>query len=517
MHKIIFHTLQKIFQILGFEKNPKAQIRNPNYLMTLLFVFIMATEVLAQQPLTLPEAIELARLQSVDAAVALNQLKTSYWEYRTYRANLLPEINFSATLPDYRKSYNLYQLDDGTYKYVRNNSLRVTGDVSIDQNIWFTGGKLSINTSMQFVDPLNTTGANRYFMTVPVGVTLSQPIFAVNNMKWKRRIEPIRYKEAQAAYLENVETVTLRTIMYYFQLLLAKENLNIASQNKENADRIFEIAQARRQMGQISENELLQLKLSALKAESNLTKEQSSLNSAMFRLRSFLGLSETDSIDPVIPDMLNYPVINYQNVLNKAQENNPFAQNIRRRQLEADYEVAQAKGAQREIDLFASVGYTGQEQIFKSAYQNLMDYQIVQVGVKIPILDWGKRKGRVKVAESNREVITSRLKQEQMNFNQDIFLLVEQYNNQAEQLRIAKEADEIAQKRYNTSVESFMIGKINTLDLNDAQLSKDNARAKYVSEMHLYWYYLYQIRSLTLFDFEKQTNLDAEFERLVNN
>lgn len=103
-----------------------------------------------------------------------------------------------------------------------------------------------------------------------------------------------------------------------------------------------------------------------------------------------------------------------------------------------------------------------------------------------------------------------------MNFNQDIFLLVEQYNNQAEQLRIAREADEIAQQRYKTSVESFMIGKINTLDLNDAQLSKDNARAKYVSEMHLYWYYFYQLRSLTLFDFEKQTDLDAEFERLVN-
>ncbi|HBK31665.1 MAG TPA: hypothetical protein DDZ78_08615, partial [Porphyromonadaceae bacterium] len=134
---------------------------------------------------------------------------------------------------------------------------------------------------------------------------------------------------------------------------------------------------------------------------------------------------------------------------------------------------------------------------------------------KIPILDWGKRKGQVKVAESNREVVSSRLKQEQMDFNQDIFLLVEHYNNQARQLRIAREADEIAQKRYATSVESFMIGKINTLDLNDAQVSKDNARAKYISEMHLYWYYLYQIRSVALYDFINGANLDAEFERLV--
>lgn len=483
--------------------------------ITLLFLFTVATRVLAQQPLTLSDAIEMARLQSVDAAVALNELKTAYWEYRTYRADLLPEVNFNATLPDYRRSYSLYQSEDGTYKYVRDNSLRMSGDVSIDQNIWLTGGKLSVNSSLQFVSPLNMPGASRYYMSVPVGFTLSQPVFGINNMKWKRRIEPVRYREAQAAYLEDVEKVTLKTITYYFQLLLAKENLNIARQNKENADRIYEIAQARRQMGQISENELLQLELSSLKAASNLTSEQSNLNAAMFQLRSFLGLSENDSIDPAISDLSHYPVISYQEVLSKAQENNPFARNIRRRQLEADYEVAQAKAAQREIDLYASVGYTGQDQQFKPTYQNLMDYQIIQVGVKIPLLDWGKRKGRVKVAESNRDVIASRLKQEQMDFSQNIFLLVEQYNNQAEQLRIAGEADEIAQKRYNTSVESFMIGKINTLDLNDAQVSKDNARAKYVSEMHLYWYYLYQIRSLALYDFVKNENLDAEFDRLV--
>lgn len=489
---------------------------NKSLFLHFLFILTLATAASAQQTLTLPQAIEMARLQSVDAAVALNELKTSYWEYRTYQAELLPEVNFNAVLPDYSRSYNLYQSEDGTYKYVRNNSLQMMGDISIDQNIGFTGGKLSVNSSLQFIDPLNTSGANKYYMSVPFGVTLSQPIFGVNNIKWQQRIEPIRYNEAKAAYLENVERVTLRTITYYFQLLLAKENLNIADQNKKNADRIYDIAQARRGMGQISENELLQLKLSVLKATSSVTKEQSGLNAAMFQLRSFLGLSESDTIDAVIPEMTEYPNIAYNDVLTKAQDNNPFAQNIRRRQLEADFEVARAKGDQRQINLYASVGYTGQDQRFNDTYRDLMDYQVVQFGLKIPILDWGKRKGRVKVAESNREVVSLRLKQEQMDFNQDIFLLVEQYNNQAEQFSIAKEADEIAQRRYSTSVESFMIGKINTLDLNDAQLSKDNARGKFVSEMHLYWYYMYQIRSLTLYDFNAQKNIDAEFESLIN-
>ena len=51
--------------------------------------------------ITLNEAIALARTQSVDAAVALNELKTSYWEYRTFRADLLPEVNLNGTLPNY--------------------------------------------------------------------------------------------------------------------------------------------------------------------------------------------------------------------------------------------------------------------------------------------------------------------------------------------------------------------------------------------------------------------------------
>ena len=73
----------------------------------------------------------------------------------------------------------------------------------------------------------------------------------------------------------------------------------------------------------------------------------------------------------------------------KALTNNSFAQNIRRRQLEADYEVAKAKGDLREITLYAQVGFTGTNNELNTVYHNLKDNQIVEVGFKIPILDWG--------------------------------------------------------------------------------------------------------------------------------
>lgn len=464
--------------------------------------------------LSLEEAILLARIQSVDAAVALNELKTAYWEYRTFRANLLPEMNFSASLPGYNKRYNTYQMEDGSYTFVPNNYMGINGTLSIDQNIWLTGGTLSLNTSLDYFKQLDGEKGER-FMSVPVALTLNQPIFGVNHTRWNRRIEPVRYSEAKAAFLSATEEVTMRTINHFFNLLLAKENVAIAVQNLTNADKLYEVAKAKRQMGQISENDLLQLELNVLGARATLTDNQSQLKSQMFTLRSFLALDDSQELAPVVPDTLPAVLLNYESVLEKALTNNSFAQNILRRQLEADYEVAKAKGNLRNISLYAQIGFTGMDPQFDRVYNQLKENQVVEVGIQIPLVDWGKRKGQVKVAKSNREVTESRLRQERMNFNQNLFILVEQFNNQLAQLQIADASDRIAQKRYHTNVETFMIGKISTLDLNDSQLKKDEARQAHISQLFYYWYYYYQIRSLTLWDFHANCGIDADIERMV--
>lgn len=310
-----------------------------------------------EREITLNEAIAMARSQSVDAAVALNELKTAYWEYRTFRADLLPEVNLTGTLPNYNKSYSSYQNSNGSYSFVRNSALGLSGELSIDQNIWLTGGKLSLTSSLDYMKQLGSDG-DRQFMSVPVTLKLTQPIFGVNNIKWDRRIEPVRYAEAKAAFITATEEVTMRAITYYFNLLLARENLSTAQQNRKNADHLYEVALAKRKMGQISENELLQLKLSALNAKAALTEAESDLNAKMFQLRAFLGVGEDEILRPVIPEAVDGSKMEYNMVLNKALERNSFAQNIRRRQLEADYEVATARGNLRSVDLFASIGYT---------------------------------------------------------------------------------------------------------------------------------------------------------------
>lgn len=60
-----------------------------------------------------------------------------------------------------------------------------------------------------------------------------------------------------------------------------------------------------------------------------------------------------------------------------------------------------------------------------------------------------------------------------------------------------------------------MIGKISALDLNDSQTSKDAARLKYLSELFSFWYYYYQLRSLTLWDFSDNSPINADIEKIL--
>ena len=480
---------------------------------TLLSVLAPAIGAARELSLTLDDAIAMARVKSVDAAVALDELKTAYWQWRSYRADRLPEVSLTGTVPSYADRYTSYMNGDGEYSFVRTNNLDAQLQLSIDQNIPFTGGKISLGTSLDYMRQFDNGGSNR-FLTIPVALTLEQPIFSVNTFKWDNRIEPVRFSEAKAAFLSATENVALATVNYFFTLIMSRENLAIAEQNLANANKLYAVAVEKRKMGQISENDLRQMELNVLDARSALTDCSSQLKSDMFTLRSFLDLGEDVEIIPVVPEKVPNATVTYNDALDRALANNKFAKNIRRRQLEADYEVAKAKGNMREIKLYAQVGFTGTDRVISDAYGRLRSNQLIEVGLAIPLVDWGKRRGKVKVAESNRRVTQSRLRQEALDFNQQLFVLVERFGNQQEQLAIAERADEIAGMRYNTNFETFLVGKISTLDLNDSQAKKDESKRMYINELYKYWNYWYQIRSLTLYDYEHCTDINADIVKL---
>ena len=63
---------------------------------------ILSTRLLAAQnqtmELTLEQVVNMARLESPDAQTARHSFRSSYWNYKYYRANYLPSLNLSSDL-----------------------------------------------------------------------------------------------------------------------------------------------------------------------------------------------------------------------------------------------------------------------------------------------------------------------------------------------------------------------------------------------------------------------------------
>lgn len=81
---------------------------------------------------------------------------------------------------------------------------------------------------------------------------------------------------------------------------------------------------------------------------------------------------------------------------------------------------------------------------------------------------------------------------------------------------ITGEADQIAQSRYDIAKATYVIGRISITDLNIALGEKDQAKRAYISSLRDFWTAFYNLRTLTLYDFEKNIPLTPEPWTILN-
>ena len=73
--------------------------------------------------LSIEDALELGRRESIDSKENDNTLLKAYWRYRGYLADRRPNITLNSTLPSLNRSLRSYQQENGVYKFVPNNYL----------------------------------------------------------------------------------------------------------------------------------------------------------------------------------------------------------------------------------------------------------------------------------------------------------------------------------------------------------------------------------------------------------
>jgi outer membrane protein TolC len=464
--------------------------------------------------LSLKEVVEIAKDQSPQAILAQHRFRASYWQHRSYRAEFLPGLNLRGTLPNFRRDIEPYTNPDGSQRFIERNVINSLARLSFNQNIGLTGGQVFLFSELERIDNLDFD--EHSYRTIPLTIGFTQSLSGYNAFRWQREIEPLRFEEAKRSYVSAMENVSVQAVNLFFDLALAQVNLEIAQLNYSNTDTLYRIAQGRYNIGTIPENQLLQMELGYLNAGTALNEATLDLEVRKFRLRSFLGYNETVDLELEIDPRV--PLVNpdLDKALNEALRNNPEVIEFERRLIEADRDVARARSEMGfNADLFASYGLSASDPAFAEAYRDPQVAQRLQIGLNIPILDWGLGRGRHRMAQSSQEVVRTQVEQARIDFEQNVFLEVMQFTMQYDQLAIAAKADTIAQKRFDVTRERFLIGRIDVRDLNDAIREQDVARRGYISALRNYWRFFYNLRRLTLYDFERNVRLTEDFDDLI--
>lgn len=446
--------------------------------------------------LTLNDAIALAQRQSSDALAARHTLEAAEWSYRYYKANYLPSVTLSSS-PSLNRQLNSITQPDGTNVFVRQNQLSTDLSLSISQNVTLTGGTLFLRNSLQRLDEFEQR--THGYSSVPFSIGYQQNLFGHNSLRWARRTEPLRHSIAQKQYRETMELVASRASTYFFMLATAQTNLEIARQNFAVSDTLLRFARRRYERGSITENEMLQLEVGKLTEETNRLNAEAEVEDAMLTLRSYLGIKEEVPLTVVTDTLISDNVIDADEALALALQNNPDPEQLRLNVVESKSALSSAKANRGlKADLYLQFGLSQKGETLREAYAQPLNQQYVSMTVSLPLLDWGRGKGQVRVAKSRLELTQTQSEQAMQDFRQNVQKMVRQYNLQAYRVKIAYRTRETALRRYDVARWLYLQGRTSLLELNTSTNEKDQAQRAFITALQTYWSLHYGLRSLTL-------------------
>jgi outer membrane protein TolC len=480
-------------------------------LLVIYIILNINPDVEAQEVInaSIEDIISSAQSDSPNYLLAKTRENNAYWIYISAKSVFKPQLGFSATLPSINRSISDITLPGGTRTFVTSSFMSNAIGINLNQIISATGANVTFSSRLQRLDDFGTSGQPATYLSTPVTIRIDQPLFRQNPYQWDKKEAEINYTSSKKRFVEDKERIAFDAVNNFFDLYISKISLEESIRNSAYLDSLSTNAEGRFSVGRISETELLQIQLSAKNAKSTTARNRLSVQNKIESLRDFLGIQKQVDFRLRTPVPITLFEIDKEKALEFALKNRSITEDFRLRLLRAERQMESAqKDFGPSLRLNGTFGLSQTSQTIEGAYQQLLDQEQLSLSLDIPIADFGRRKALREIAKSNLELTQLQLKQDQVSFEREILVNVEQFNLKRDQLKLAEEALEIARKRVDIAKKRFNIGKIDVTNLNIAIQEELGAQQNYYATLWDLWRAHYTIRNLTLFDFENNIPLE---------
>ena len=455
--------------------------------------------------LDLDQTVSLATGASIPAQKYRSLYDASRFAFLSWEASRKPQFLLESTPVMYQRYMTQRYLSvEDVDVYRQQRFFFSQAGISATQIFEPLGGQFYGSTQLGWLRTFGD-GAQSQFMTVPVAVGYQQDLLFFNPLKWDKRIEPLKLTQAEKELSYGIETAGETAVQKFFTLALAQDQFLMAEEYLASCDTIYAIAERRFRIASISKAELGILDLERVNARTTFANARIARQRAMEDLAVYLGMEKGAEIALVIPSVPSGLVVNADEAVGYARENNPHFIEYRVALEEARRDAEKAR-VQKNLNLSLDVSL-GLNQIanrFAAAYANPLMQDLAGVSLSVPLFDWGKRRHAWEAAVSRVDAAERAAEENARDTELEVQLSVEEFNERQALLETARHALEIAEDVYTQTLQRFIKGQVDVYNLSLTQSYWQSARQNRIASLQNYWLSYYRLRRLTLYDYQRR-------------
>ncbi|MCQ2973498.1 MAG: TolC family protein [Bacteroidales bacterium] len=467
----------------------------------------------SKKTLTLNDAINIACDSSLSAFKNKNLYMSAYWQYRNFKADMLPSLTWNITPIEFSRYLTMrYDSEDNIDIYREQKSYSTGTGLKLNQNFIPLGGSFYIETNLNY---LKNFGDNTYeqYSGVPIMIGYSNQVLGYNSFKWDRRIEPLKYERNKIEYISNSEQVSIETMQYFFAAISAQMNYQSALFQLNNCDTLVAIAERKMKYLSVEKSDLLSLKADVLSAKNRLSQTIIALDKARSELFNFLRINDFNDIELVMPESPDSIEFDLNLAIEMAKKYSTSILEQQETILEKERQLDEINKTTRfNASVSASVGFNQVAENISGVYKDPLEQDLALISVQVPLLDWSKGKGKRNIAKNELEISKIEIEQRINKIEQDVINYIAEISTRREILINNYKVLDLAQEVYQQQIKKFQNGNLDVTSISMAQSKLETAQSDYLSSISEYWQCYYQLRKLTLYDFENKISLSEKFD-----
>ena len=410
-----------------------------NNIYTIILIVSLSFQATAQEILTKKEALKITLENNYGIKIANNNIAIANNNKNVLNSKFLPTVSASSGA-NYRRDNQEITRQDNTVT-------TVDGAITKSYNA-------SLNVNYTIFDGLGR--------------------------KYNYEVLKETYNLSELQAKETIENTYLQLFTLYFQIARLSENNNNLKEALNISKRRLERAKYKHEFGQSTKLELLNAEVDVNNDSIALINSKQQYLNAKRSLNIVLGQQKEIDYN-VETDVTFNPVLNFDELLNKAKANNVLLKKTEKNLAISEFNIKRNKSSfLPKVGLSTSYGWNKSENP-STSFSAASNSNGLNAGLNLTwnIFDGGSTKTRVansKIALENQQIL---LQQQNETLENNLKNTWSLYNNKLFVLKAQEQNVVSSQNNFDRTKERYNLGQVTSIEFRQAQINLINSKTAY--------------------------------------